>query len=319
MFRSISPLKDFSEVKDRKSLAIIKIIDEPKYLLGNESIYDSKTVGVLKETASGFVPKTNRELLDGITTKFGLELKGVFPESGAHSVANPSDFIDVLRSIHKPDEKHYTIGKRGIESRKPGLLYGFPKGGVEGSETSEEALVRELKEEIGFDFSSVERISIGKFFLNNTYYDTYFIPVTKERGVEILEAYKAISSGSELFNLNFYTIDEINRFETNMATQFALSALLHYCNKCEASDKSFSVTEIERFSIKKPVYVPRYSSASVSVTPRIRPRSGSDLLVQFNCTKCKKEIILNSLIGGSIFQKKYIELKNKINKLIKNN
>jgi 8-oxo-dGTP pyrophosphatase MutT (NUDIX family) len=288
------------KIEKNKSVAIIKIVDSPLYLLGQESTYDGYRVGISKLTDGKFFPKTRNELLTGIREKFRIDLSGFFPETGKDSIDSVDKIMDVLHSDHATDKIHYVKGGIAIEKRAPSA-YGLPKGGANDGETPEMTLVRELKEELGFDFFSIKKYFIGKFLFIDSYYNTFYIPVTRVEADSILESYLKISKGSELFNPDFFTIEQINSMSTNVVTKYALNALLHYCNKCSGSDKSCSVKEIEE--LKWGTHISRYSSASVTITPTFRTRSESAAINSFFCNNCKLQIELKPLLGGMKFEK----------------
>lgn len=107
---------------------------------------------------------------------------------------NKTNFISIKRTKYKD----------GVENK---IYYTFPGGHLEGSETYEQAVIREVYEELGLKVSIIEEFtSIYNEDLNRD--ETFFI-------CEILEGEIGTGQGPEWTNVNYekygkYEIEQIN-------------------------------------------------------------------------------------------------------------
>ena len=98
--------------------------------------------------------------------------------------------INVVAAIIKKDS-HYLIAKRNRD-KYMGLMWEFPGGKVEGSETFEEALSREILEELNVSITIHNKIAEEKYKDDEIDIVLHYFVCTINQGELILSEHEAI-------------------------------------------------------------------------------------------------------------------------------
>jgi len=129
------------------------------------------------------------------------------------------DFIGVgVGAVILNHEGKIFLAKRGSEARNERNKWECPGGGVEFGDTLEETLVREMKEEYGFEVEPVELLDVCNHILSQEsqhWVSPAFICRVKSGFPKIMEPHKCEEIG-------WYTLDQAEKMNLTEVTKYNL-------------------------------------------------------------------------------------------------
>ena len=145
------------------------------------------------------------------------------------------DFIGVGVGaiIIDPDGRVF-LARRGREVRNESGKWEFPGGAVEFGETLEQALVREVREEYGFEIDGLELLDVVD----------HIIPHEKQHWVSptfrcrIARGSPAILEPHKCDEIGWFRVEEVDALNLTIASRKSLESLKNYLNR--TNRESFS-------------------------------------------------------------------------------
>ena len=124
--------------------------------------------------------------------------------------------IDVVAAVLKNDEGKFLIAQRNLKKSQGGL-WEFPGGKIEPNETKEEAIVREIKEEMDIDIEAKKFIDQKVFNYPDKDINLIAIECKQIRGKIKLNEHE---------DAKWVSKDELKKFNFAPADEFIINAIV---------------------------------------------------------------------------------------------
>lgn len=133
--------------------------------------------------------------------------------------------IHVAAGIIENIKGEILIAKRGDHQHQGGL-WEFPGGKVEAGETAQQALIRELKEEVNIDCGSSDKAEISSFMQQAFDYPDKSVLLDFFAVKELHEQHFDCAQGMERQEVRWVKKPELNQYQFPQANQLIVEALV---------------------------------------------------------------------------------------------